>query len=116
MDRVRIRFMNTRVVVLMVCVVVLGGGLIGCGQKVVMQKATMINATDDERQQIKGYLEKAGISGDIQAIVSQDDRTWIVSVSAPKPKTGKVVPVPPNDYLVDKATGKVTAGQAPGAQ
>ncbi|MBI3465929.1 MAG: hypothetical protein HY000_23170 [Planctomycetes bacterium] len=81
-----------------------------------MKTAPLKKATPAEEATIKGYLEAAGIKGDIATISSSDDdKVWFVEVAAPRAKDGKrALPIPPEPVTIDKATGKVVSG-GPGA-
>jgi len=96
-------------VVFGLCLAVLVCGLAGC-PKVEMKTAPVKKATPAEEATIKGYLEAAGVKGEIKTI-SSTDKAWIVEVAAPKPKDGKRAPPMPSDpIMIDKETGKVLAG------
>jgi hypothetical protein len=62
-----------------------------------------------DQEKIKKHLEDAGIKGELGPIVD-DNKQWIVEVSAPKPPPGegRAFPEIPVTYLIDKETGKVT--------
>ena len=101
------------------CSIVVAGftlGIVGCGPKT---QGRIVSPTGDtseaDQQKIRGYLEAAGVKGDIYTIVD-DGNQWIVDVGAPmKSAPGeRVKPDMPTSYLVEKATGKVTGGAEKG--
>lgn len=96
---------------LLFMLMLLAVGVHGCGSKVEMRVVDpMAGTSQADQEKIRGYLEAAGIKGEIYTIVD-DGNQWMVDVGAPKPAPGKrAAPTMPTTYLVDKTTGKVTGG------
>jgi hypothetical protein len=71
----------------------------------------MGGTTQEERDKIKGYLQAAGINGDI-VVITQDDVNWYVQVVPTPPKDGSKRGMPPRaiPYRIAKSTGKVAGG------
>lgn len=91
------------------CVLVMCIALAGCYQKVEMKKTgdAFGGAKQSEIEQVKGYLKKAGIEGEVGGL-SGDDNEWIVEVNPPRQEGKRQLPTMGMPYHVNKTTGEVT--------
>ena len=97
-------------VALCLCCLALMSMAVGCGDKVVMKEPPKSNVSESDKEKIRGYLDAAGIKGEIFSF-ADNDTEWVVEVGAPAPAPGKrAAPTMPVPYQVNKATGKVTGG------
>jgi hypothetical protein len=84
-------------------------GSFGCTQKVEMKPIQKFeNMQPSEIEKLKGYLEAAGIKGNIVTSRDAGDNEWVVLVGQLIEPGKKVLPVPPKQYLVNKQTGQVS--------
>jgi hypothetical protein len=96
---------------LTVFLALLSVGVIGCTQKVEMKKVDLMSGTSqEEKDQIKKYLEAAGNNGEIKSIIPDGD-TWVVEVGSPPGKAGeRPRPLPPEPVRISKKDGKIVQG------
>jgi len=88
-----------------------GLGLSGCGPKVTPREVDLMDgATQSDKDKIRGYLDAAGLKGQITSIQDAGDQ-WLVDVGSEPAAPGKrQAPVAPVSYAIDKKTGKVLGG------
>lgn len=88
-------------------------GVAGCGaEKVDMKKVDLMGGVNQaDQDKIKGFLDKAGVKGDISSIEPTHDG-WIVEVSAAAKTPGKrTAPIMPMGIRVLKDGKVVTKEQ-----
>lgn len=117
-SRVNIQMFRNDRILKILGLTTLGLGLVfivrtGCGTQVRMRSVNPFGVNPAEVEKIKGYVEKAGIKGQVVGIQAEDE-TYLVLVQratgAPKYGRGQdqMLPVAPASYRVNKKTGEVT--------